>query len=518
MQNKEILLLRPQNLYGLQNYPPLGLILIGSVLTQAGYGVKILIGNGRPEFARQVAEQAGEALFVGITATTAEIQDAIALARALRQRHGHRVPLVWGGWHATLFSEQMEKSPLVDFAVLGDGEEGILQIAQTLSSSRGEAYQENPGEAPGRKILRTPFVDLNTLPLARYDLLPEIETFITQPLTDKFQEYYPRALRWLPYQSSRGCPYSCAFCINPTTNNRKYRAQNPVKTAQELAEIVTRHRLTHVKIIDDNFFVQIGRVREIFGEVERLGVKFTWDAESRLDYIRPGFMDDAMFNLLKRNGLVQLTFGIESGSPDTLKRMRKGYRAGPEYALQAMEMCAKYDLAVRGSFVLDIPGDSPGDIMETVKLIRRLRRYPKFACGVHTFRPYPRSPLCDSLLKEGKFYQPASLEAWSDTAAIRPFTDTAAERVWQANYTLSSRVSFYESLESGFWLKPHQLTHPLASWLNRGFMLLAKLRNRQQFYALPWDKALYLPFKDFCIRHLAHKDRLAKGVANQWAS
>lgn len=499
-----VVLVRPQNLYNIQNYPPLGLIQMGTVLSHAGYKVKIMINDGKEHFAHHLIKAAADALFVGITATTAEVHDAIRLAKMLREAYGNKLPIVWGGWHVTLFPEQMEKSDLVDFAVVGEGEDAILKIAETLSLGSGNAARgatDSTCLQPTR-VIKSPFIDLDGLPLPDFNLVPDIDTFIVRPLSDKFQEYYSKRMRWLPYESSRGCPYLCAFCINPSTRNRKYRAKNPDKVAYGIAELTTKHKLSHVKIIDDNFFIQINRVRAILKEMERLGVKYTWDAECRLDYIRDGFVDDELFKILKRSGLVQLTFGIESGSPDTLRRMHKGGKVGPESAMKGVEMCAKYDIAVRGSFVLDIPGDTPDDIMQTVKLIRKLRRYKKFACGVHTYRPYPKSSLCEDLIKEGKFYQPASLEAWSDKQAIRQFTDTSITRIWHANYKLSSRISFYESLESAFWLKPHQMTNSIARLINKIFIQIARWRNNHQFYKFSIDRVIYTIFKDVYIKHL----------------
>ena len=379
----------------------------------------------------------------------------------------------------------------------------MLEIAKYLAQAGGN------GSLNGKVVDRS-FVDLDELYPPRYDLLPNIDSYITRPLNDKFLEYYEGDFRWLPYESSRGCPFPCAFCINSVTGNRKYRAKSAKKTAHEIADLVTKYRLTHVKIIDDLFFVKIDRVREIFEETERLGVKFTWDAECRVDFFKEDFMDDKMFAFLKGNGLVELTFGIESGSLDTLRRMRKGGKAGPKFAIAAIEMCAKHGIASRGSFILDIPGDKPEHIMETVELIRKLRRYPKFACGVHTYRPYPRSPLCEQLIREGKFYQPATLEGWEDNDSVRQFTDTAVERIWQANYKLSSKVSFYESLESGFWIKPHQLSNPIARFINQAFIKIASLRNQHKFYAFAIDKTIYIQFKNFCIKHLTFEKAKAK--------
>ena len=70
-------------------------------------------------------------------------------------------------------------------------------------------------------------------------------------------------MRWLPYESSRGCPSHRTFCINVVTDNRRYRKKSAGKVISEIEYIVKKYNLTHLKIIDDNFFVDIRRVREI---------------------------------------------------------------------------------------------------------------------------------------------------------------------------------------------------------------------------------------------------------------
>lgn len=495
MTKKKILLIRPKNIYGLQNYPPFGLILAGTALRGAGYDVEIMINEGRRDFGKELIRKAKGALFAGITATTAEIQDAITIAGILRGQYGKDLPLVWGGWHPTLFPDQMRDSDLVDFSVIREGEEGIIQIAHSISGN---------GRTCSNKIVSNDFTDMDKLMLPRYDLVENIEAFISRPLTDKFQEYCEGGFRWLPYESSRGCPYTCAFCINTVTSNNSYRAKNPKKVASELAEIVTKYGITHIKFIDDLFFVQIDRVRRIFEEAALLGVSYTWDAECRVDFVKKGFVDDEMMEFLKRSGLVQLTFGIESGSPESLKRMRKGGEASPDFAISAIRMCAKHGISSRGSFVLDVPGDTASDIMQTVKLIRKLREFPRFACGVHTYRPYPKSPFCEQLISEGKFYQPRLLTEWNDDNFVRQYTDTAVTRQWQANYKISSKVSFYESLESAFWIKPHQVKNRLIKLINDIFIRLARFRNRHQAYSFSIDRWLYLPFKNICVKRFIH--------------
>jgi len=489
MSERYVLLVRPANVYGVYNYPPLGLILIGTALAEEGYKIEIMTHEDESSFESDLVKKARGAFAVGITATTAEIQDGIRLARALRNSFDRKLPLIWGGWHTTLFPEQMGVSMLVDYAVTGDGESSALLVAQHILQG---------DDLSGMKVVRSPNCDLDKLALPRYDLLANIESYITRPLTDKFQEYYQGALRWLPYESSRGCPHDCAFCINVVADNRKYRCKDAQKVAMELSGLVSKYDLTHVKFIDDNFFVQVDRVRQIFEERARLGLRFTWDAECRVDYFRDGFVDEKLLRFLKRQGLVQLTLGVESGSVAKLERMRKGIH--PKQAENAVELCVKQDIVTRCSFILDIPGDTREDILETTRFINQIRRFPKVVCGVHTYRPYPRSKLCEDLIRQGLFYQPSTLEGWENESCVRQYTDTTMERTWQTNFRLSSRVSFYQSLESAFWLKAHQLTNPVARLVNQIFIALARFRNRNQIYAFPLDRGLYILFRDYCTR------------------
>ena len=513
----KVVLVRPHNIYGMQNYPPLGLVLLGSALEDNGFQTEILINNTSAEdFDQQLLDTAKNAMFVAFTATTAEVQDAIRLAQLLRKSFGMSLPLIWGGWHPTLFPEQMRDSDLVDYAIVGEGERCIVDVAN-FYSGKGNPDISNAKipnlELVGKNKLRSKIMKdanfpIDELPTPNYFLVKDIEHYITRPLTDIFEKHYDGQLRWLPYESSRGCPYHCSFCINEVTDNNRYRPRSAKKVASDLIELVSKHRLTHVKIIDDLFFVKIKRVREIFTIIEQSDIKFTWDAECRVDYIRDKMLDDSTFELLKANGLVQLTFGIESGSEDTLKRMQKGGRAGPEYAIRAIEACARHGISSRGSFIVDSPGDTQEDLFKTVRLIRKLRPYPQFSPGVHTYRPYPKSPLCEELLRTGKFYQPDRLEDWQNDDVVKQFTSTSVLKRWLPNWKVSSKISFYESLESGFWLKEHMLRNPALRMVNNCFCRLAQFRNRTQWYSFSVDRPLYIWFKDKCIKNFAYEQSL----------
>lgn len=492
----KILLIRPQNVYNYNNYPPLNLISIGSALKTAGYDVKIINCAFEKEPLEVIGKELKGALFAGISLLTSEAPDAYRIMKYIKESSD--VPVVAGGWHCTLFPEQMAGCEYVDYVVAGEGEEHIVNVADMLKN----------GGRSDSKIYHKINLDLESLPLTAYDLDEHIERSIGNYLTDKLSEYVSQPMRWLPYESSRGCPSLCTFCINVVTDNRRYRKKSAAKVLSEIEHIVKKYSLTHLKIIDDNFFVDIKRVREICQGMIDMGLNITWDGECRCDYFRDGMLDDETLKLCKRSGLIQLTLGIESGSPHTLEIMKKGIT--PEQAENAVRQCNAHKIIARSSFILEIPGESLDDIKQTITFINRLRQYPYFTCGVGTFRPYPKCELTEKLLKDGYLTEPLNFKEWTDRNIINMYTSAEYVRPWQVNGKYSESAAYYLNMESAVRLGNFQIDRAVDRLKNSLFMFFAKLRNRLMFYAFPFDKNLY---KGFLSAFYERRQELEKGGA-----
>ena len=118
---KKIILIRPKNVISeeYKYYPPLGLIHVGSILEKAGYSVKILdlaMGDKIEKYKDAIKNS----IIVGITALTPEIKNACEISDQIKSFCD--VPIVFGGWHATLFPEQTCNDNSIDFVIPGEGE------------------------------------------------------------------------------------------------------------------------------------------------------------------------------------------------------------------------------------------------------------------------------------------------------------------------------------------------------------------------------------------------------------
>lgn len=496
--NNKVLLIQPLNTLSLNMYPPLNLVQLGSSLMSGGYDVRVITCPTESNYMEMILMEVEDALFVGLTALTPEVPCAVEIAKNIKKRLN--VPIVWGGWHATLFPEQMAASNLVDKVVIDEGDEAIIEIAELYRTHRDLNSND------GRKIIASDRkLDMNRLPCPDYSFVPNIELYINSSLPDKFLEFDTRKVRWLPYQASRGCPHRCAFCINVVTGNRHYRQKSAEKVVSEITTIVRCHAINHVKIIDDNLFVNVPWLKEIGMRLIESSLDITWDAECRVDYFNDKKVNDECLELLVKSGLNELSFGIESGSQRTLNLSKKDIT--PEQSLYALQKSSSFGIVNRCSFIIDMPGEDREDILRTVQLINKVRKIPKTTCGVHTYRPYPKSELCEKLLQEGLIEQPSTLEEWGNKDFIEQFTYADAKRKWQKNHALSSKVSYYQNVESGFWLRPHQISNAWVKRINNFFIRLARKRNQKFYYGLSIDRGLYTIFRKsyFKLRQMLRK-------------
>lgn len=130
---KKIILIKPKNDLDVYDIP-LGLLHIGSVLEFNGYPVKIIDAGKNSNFKKEIQNDINNALLVGITAITTELKSAIEISDYIKKIKSE-IPIIWGGWHASLFAEQTCTDKSVDFACIGEGEKVILELVKALDQN-----------------------------------------------------------------------------------------------------------------------------------------------------------------------------------------------------------------------------------------------------------------------------------------------------------------------------------------------------------------------------------------------
>jgi radical SAM superfamily enzyme YgiQ (UPF0313 family) len=385
---------------------PLSLVYIAAPLLHNGHKVTIidqrLFEDWRERLDKALAEPGTCAAGIS-TMTGPQITHALEMAAHIRSR-APEMPLVWGGVHPTLLPEQTLASPFVDIVAMGEGEACFPALIDALAAN--DSWQNLPGLCymRGGKAVRNPLPprpDLETLPPPPYELV-DLDAYRIRPLR--------AAGPSLPVVTSRGCAYHCAYCYGGEFHDSQWRGL-PAEAAVELmARVVRDFRGEGLFLLDDNFFQDIERVHQIFKTLVEKGPNVpVYNANCRANLLY--FMEDEDLALMRKAGVEQIFIGVESGSPEVLRDMRKGISPGQVIAVNLR--LREHGISPVFSFMAGLPGETPEDIGMTLDLMMRLKRdnpgAKMYKMGL--FVPFPGTDYCRRCSESGSRL-PERLEDW----------------------------------------------------------------------------------------------------------
>ena len=206
---------------------PLALLAIGSELDPELY--EVVIVDGRLDAEAALISHLDGALCLGVTVLTgAPIADALRISRAAK-RVRPDLPVIWGGWHPSMFATECLDEPSVDVTVQGQGEATFEEIVRRLAEGRSLAGVAGcTARLADGTICRNPPRELQSLEKFRahdYGLIP----------VERYFEL--KGKRQLDFISSQGCNFRCAFCSDPFVYGRKWVGLDPTRMALRLQEL-----------------------------------------------------------------------------------------------------------------------------------------------------------------------------------------------------------------------------------------------------------------------------------------
>ncbi len=441
---------------------PLALLANGSCIDRREFDVRIIDGRLEADPLERVLRESEGALLLGITVLTGDpLRDALKVSRAAKARCPD-LPVVWGGWHASLFPLETLSEPSVDITVQGQGEATFAELVERLAG--GEELGGLEGVAfrrEGQTVLNParPIVSMNDLAAADYELIS----------TDRY--FSLKAQRQIDYISSVGCYFRCAFCADPFVYGRRWTAISPSRVGREVETLWRRHRFTELAFQDETFFTYPERATEIAHEFLNRGLSFEWTATLRADQgVRLG---EENLELCVRSGLRRVLVGVESGSQEMLDWMQKDLTV--EQVLATADLCLRHGVSGIFPFIVGFPGESDDSVVETLRLIKRLRGMsPGFETPIFYFKPYPGSRITEDMVRLGHEL-PSTLDEWADF----DFIGSAAPWVSEKKYRLIERFKFYNRFAGG----PQ-------TWWRWPLQAVSRWRCRRDFYGLPLEQML----------------------------
>ena len=244
------------------------------------------------------------------------------------------VPIWLGGPEVSYDAEEtLRENPAVDGILCGEGEETFRLLAECCAA--GQADTEHLAEIPGL-VFREPQGSAERRPEGRAAVLGEaqqtaqaaagrpIRVNPQAPLPDLNSLPFPYAdltgfeNRIIYYESSRGCPFSCSYCLSSIDKSVRFR--DAEKVCRELQFFLNR-RVPQVKFVDRTFNCRKSHAMAIWTyilEHDNGITNFHFEIEAEL-------LDAEELELLgrMRPGLVQLEIGVQSANPKTLEAVRR---------------------------------------------------------------------------------------------------------------------------------------------------------------------------------------------------
>lgn len=198
--------------------------------------------------------------------------------------------------------------------------------------------------------------NLDRLPFPARDLMNN--TLYVRPDTGEMQA---------TISTSRGCPSQCTFCLTPVMTGRKVRFRSPENIVAEIKECVEKYHIYNFFFRADTFTINRKITLEICRLLQQEGLadKIHWVANSRVDTL-----DDEILQSMKACGCWLLAIGFESGSEETLQRIKK--RITVEQMQKTANAIHKAGIKLFGFFMIGFPWESKEHLKATERCIWKL--------------------------------------------------------------------------------------------------------------------------------------------------
>lgn len=304
---------------------------------------------------REVEEFEADALLISITNST--IVSDLKLINRLKERLPALVVVVKGALFWDAPGDVINQLNLGDVDYLIGGE--IEFSAASLFKAHFENRLGELGEVPGiayrqdNSWTKTKFgffeKDFDDLPHPARHLINN--QLYVRPDTGEAQA---------TIVTSRGCPASCTYCLTPIISGKKTRFRSPDSILKELRECYWEFGIRNFFFKSDTFTIDKKWVEALCKKINEseLGGKISWVANSR---VRP--LDDYTLKIMREAGCWLVAFGFESGSDDSLKRMKKG--ASKSDNLRAARLAKEAGLKIYGFFLIGLPWEERVHLMDT---------------------------------------------------------------------------------------------------------------------------------------------------------
>lgn len=425
---------------------PFYLAYTAALLREKGFSVAVIDGVALDISLDEFLDRAGweNPDLIVYETSTPTIRFDLRVADLLKERLDAKI--VFTGPHATvLYQDLLRKSTSVDFAVIGEYELAVLNLARELDSRsprfervQGLAYRQNGSVGVNGEVK---VIDpLDDLPMPAWDLFPTLGQAGPEYYWDNMCQFKPA----MQLHASRGCPYRCNFCLwnQVMYREEKYRVFSARRIADEIQLAQEKFGVRGVYFDDDTFVVSKKHVVAICDEIIKRNLNIKWSCMG--DAIS---IDEETIDRMAQSGCIGMKFGVESGDEQILKKIDKPLKL--ENAKRVTRWCASRGIKTHATFTFGLSG-------ETQDSLKRTLEYSK-ALDVDTVQfsittPFPGTRYFDEIRSNGQLLSTDWGDYDGSTNCLVKFENVSQEEVEDFCHSFPGR-----------WLR-NKLTKPSWVW------------------------------------------------------
>ncbi len=343
-----------------------------------------------------------------------------------------KAPVIVGGLFPTIESRFFIEDNNVDIVCVGEGEYAIEELAKRMDSGKDisdipNLIVKNNGEMKKNNFSKY------------YDWEPPI--FQDWEIFDKrhlLKPFMGKIFRTGFFEISRGCPFSCSYCINRLSQDifkylGRYNREKPVKSAiEEICHMKVRYELELVFFNDENFLtMKKERLNEFCQKYKEL-VDLPFFIMTRADSL----LDEERVGLLKEAGCVTVGIGVESGNEEIRRKLLNKNIPNAVYE-KAFENCHKYNIRTTANVMIGLPFETEQNILESASFCRKLNTK---SVSLAIFAPYHGTELRDICIQndfiEDKIHEQIAII----NASILTMPQLSKERIEKLYYKFKDLV------------------------------------------------------------------------------
>lgn len=411
-------IIRPFSVFSKNSYsspvtPPIGPAYLAAVLEKARYCVEILDCIGEEIF--QIKESAcGHYKVQGLSVeqTVSRLhpnagvigislmfsQDWILhreLIREIRKARPDTV-IVAGGEHVTALPEfVLRDCPEIDFVITGEAELTFLHFVHSVyhglstDDIPGCSYIDAADRFVGNDLSRRIEV-IDELPQPAWHLC-KVENYFIDHWTMGVSKG-----RNMPILATRGCPYQCTFCSNPTMWTTRYKMRDVASVVDEIEHLIREYGANSIDFFDLTAIVKKQWTLDFCEEIKKRGLKFSWQLPSGT---RSEALDEEVLNAMIGAGCEYLVYAPESGSAETLKAIKK--KVDLKNISESIRTAVEVGHTVKVNLIVGFPHERIKHVLQTLGYAFRMALSGASDCNISKFSPYPGSEIFRELRSEG---------------------------------------------------------------------------------------------------------------------